>query len=191
MLHKLLQCSLPGILGVLMVLAMPQAMADEKLRVLVLDTALIDEMKQNPNEPDKPDNLARADRMGDQLRHGIGSSDYYEVIDLELARDAIEQYRSGRYLHTCTTCMIRIGEAVDADMVVASWTQIVSSLIQNQNLVFYDVEKGDAVMTAFTDFRGNNDTAWRHATRALLERFYNKYHDGNAPAGLRDYMPAS
>jgi hypothetical protein len=191
MLNKMIQNLLPGIIGMILVLAIPQAIAGEKLRVLVLDTELIDEMKQNPNEPDKPANLLRVERMGDQIRHGLNSSDYYEVIDIELAHDAIEEYRSGRYLHTCTNCMIRIGAAVDADLVVASWTQVVSSLIQNQNMVFYDVEKGDAVMTAFTDSRSNSDPAWRTATRALLERFYNKYHDGNVPEGLREYRPAS
>lgn len=188
MLHKLMSIV---VVGVVVTLLIPNATAGEKLRVLVLDTELIDEMKQNPNEPDKPDNLARAARMGDQLRHGLDSSDYYQVIDIDTARDAIEQYRSGRYLHTCATCIVRIGTAVEADLVVTSWTQIVSSLIQNQNMVTYDVEKGEAVMTAFADFRGNNDTAWRNATRALLERFYSKYHDGNAPEGLRDYRPAS
>lgn len=191
MVIKLLQVVILSFFGMMLVLAAPQAMATDKLRVLVLDTELADEMKQNPNEPDKPANLLRAERMGEQLRHGLGSSDYYEVIDIEATREIIEENRSGRYLHTCTGCIVRIGTAVDADLVVASWTQIVSSLIQNQNMVIYDVKEEKAVMTTFTDFRGNNDTAWRTATRALLERFYNKYHDGNAPAGLRDYRPAS
>lgn len=182
---------LTGIVCMMLVLVAPQTMAAAKLRILVLDTELNDFMKRSPTEPDKPEHLVRIGNMAEQIRDGLNSSDYYEVIATDSVRGIIKQHRSGRYLHQCPGCITGIGEAAGVDLVFVSWVNIVSSLAQHQNLVAYDVKTGEPIMAALpTYFRGNKgpayDKAWRYATNHLLEDFFIQNHDGHAPVGLRN-----
>lgn len=174
------------------------SVAANKINVVVLDTEVIDWRRQNPQTPDKPENLARARRMTEQLRCGLDSSDHYKVVAMDDAtRNIIEEYRSRqRNLHKCNDCMAKIGEAASVDRVFVPWVEMVSSLIQHQNVVVYDVRTGKAGPAAPpVYFRGNKgaayDSAWRYTTRALLERFYDGINASNNMADSCGPNPAS
>lgn len=183
--------------GILLILGSFSVAANE-INVVVLDTEVIDWRKQNPQTADKPENLARARRMTEQLRCGLDSPDHYKVVEMnDSTRNIIEEYRSRRRnLYKCNDCMVKIGEAAGVDRVFVPWVEMVSSLIQHQNVVVYDVKTGKARPAAPpVYFRGNKgaayDSAWRYATRALLEQFYDGINASNDMADSCSLNPAS
>lgn len=172
----------------LMLSANMPAVAADKIKVVVLDAELVDDMKQRPSDPDKPANLKRILRMQEQVIEGLELSDKYEVLQGEEVDAAIAEQRSHvSRLRDCSECARAIAAATGADIVFIPWAQIVSSLILNQNLRGLDGETGEEVYGSYIDFRSNDDRSWQGATRYMLERFYKKYHD-EVPDGLRDWV---
>lgn len=96
----------------------------------------------------------------------------YEVIEADDSNKAQQIIQAGRdknyYLHDCNGCQIELGRQLEVDWVLVGWTQKVSNLILNLNLVVYDVKTSERIANAFVDLRGDTDESWLRATHYAI-----------------------
>ena len=113
-----------------------------------------------------PDELARVQRLGDQLRRGLAEPGRYSVVDTGPLADRLAQQTSFR---NCNGCELEMGRTVGAGLVAYGWVQKVSNLILNINLVVEDVATGRQVHADSVDIRSNTDESWQRGLRFLLD----------------------
>ena len=98
------------------------------------------------------------------LREALQRSDLFQLVDNVAAQDVISRLRSQqRYLHDCNGCDLEVGRKLEADQVLVAWVNRVSGLILTLSYEIHDVATGQIAARKSFDFRGDNDTAWKHA----------------------------
>jgi hypothetical protein len=132
----------------------------------LLDTSLQGEMMPSSSKPD----LKRLERTEEQLRRELDASKSFKVIGVETADRISAQLRQRQVsLHDCNGCEMRIGTEVGSDYVLVGWVQKVSNLILNLNMVLRKVPRGEDIVGASVDMRGNTNEAWSRAVTYILE----------------------
>jgi hypothetical protein len=99
-----------------------------------------------------------------RLREALQRSGRYQLLDNSPAQDLISRLQSQhRYLHDCNGCDLEVGRKLTADQVLVAWVNRVSGLILTLSYEIHDVATGQIAARKSFDFRGDNDTAWKHA----------------------------
>jgi hypothetical protein len=113
---------------------------------------------------------SRLRMASDLLRQELQRSALYRVPDLSPAQDLIAQLKSRyRYLHDCNGCDLEIGRRLGADQVMVAWVNRVSGLILTLTYEIHDVRSGQILARKSFDFRGDNDSSWRHAVVYMVQ----------------------
>jgi hypothetical protein len=143
------------------------AFAAKKPTLVVLDIELTGDTG-GPQLAQEHD--VRLKMESDRLREGLQQSGLYTVVSTAPAQPLITKLRSQqRYLHDCNGCDLEIGRELNADQVVVTWVDRVSGLILSLTYEFHDVATGQIVGRKSYDFRGDNDSAWTHAVKYMVE----------------------
>jgi len=149
--------------GLLAALVAPAA-AQPPASIAVFDFAL----NNTSPAPSTPEELARLQRLGQQLRDGLRSR--YTVADVAPIRDRLERVDS---IRGCNGCELDLARQLGAQQVAYGWVQKVSNLILNVNLVVEDAGTGRTLHAESVDIRGNTDESWTRGLRYLLnERMF-------------------
>jgi hypothetical protein len=99
-----------------------------------------------------------------RLRDALQRSGRYQLLDNAPAQDLISRLQAQhRYLHDCNGCDLEVGRKLGADQVLVAWVNRVSGLILTLSYEIHDVATGQIAARKSFDFRGDNDTAWKHA----------------------------
>lgn len=85
-------------------------------------------------------------------------------VDAAVAAEA-----PGTYLRQCNGCERDIAKRVGADQVLIAWIFRMSSLVLSLHVVVKDVGTGEVLYARVFDFRGDNETAWEHAAKAMVQ----------------------
>jgi hypothetical protein len=113
---------------------------------------------------------ARLAMESNKLREELQKSGLYTLVNTAPAQPLIAKLRSQqKYLHDCNGCDLQIGRELNADQVMVSWVDRVSGLILSLTYEFHDVATGQIVGRKSYDFRGDNDSAWTHAVKYMVE----------------------
>jgi len=150
-------------LACLLLVWMHPASAADAPRIAVFDFELINTSPL----PSTPDELARARRLGEQLRAALAQSAAYQPVDTAPVRDELE--RAGGSIRNCNGCERALAQKLGASEVAFGWVQKVSNLILNINLVIEDAASGKALRSGSVDIRGNTDESWSRGLKFLLE----------------------
>jgi hypothetical protein len=113
-----------------------------------------------------PEELARAQALGQQLRDALAASGRYRIVDLAPVRAALDQAPP---LRGCNGCELPLARQVGAGQAAVVWVQKVSNLILNINLVIEDAKTGKRLRAGSVDIRGNTDESWTRGLRFLLD----------------------
>jgi hypothetical protein len=141
-------------------LAASAAAAQEPASIAVFDFALVN----TSPAASTPEELARLQRLGDQLRDAL--SHRFTLVDIAPVRDRLAGVDS---IRGCNGCEIDLARSLGAQQVAYGWVQKVSNLILNVNLVLEDAATGRLLRAASVDIRGNTDESWRRGLRYLLD----------------------
>ena len=144
-----------------LILCLP-AMAGEAPRIAALGF----EFLNTSPAASTPDEFARVQRLGDQLRRGLAEPGRYSVVDTGRLDDQLAKQGS---IRNCNGCELDMGRTVGAGLVAYGWVQKVSNLILNINLVIADVSTGRQVHADSVDIRSNTDESWQRGLRYLLD----------------------
>ena len=80
--------------------------------------------------PSTPEELARLQRLDQQLRSGL--RDHFQLVDVSPVRDRLSGVDS---IRGCNGCELDLARSLGAQQVAYGWVQKVSNLILNVNLV--------------------------------------------------------
>jgi hypothetical protein len=116
--------------------------------------------------PSTPEELARAQALGRQLRDALAASGRYRIVDLAPVRAALDQAPP---LRNCNGCELPLAQKLGARQAAVPWVQKVSNLILNINLVIEDARTGKRLRAGSVDIRGNTDESWTRGLRFLLD----------------------
>lgn len=153
----------PVLASLLACLAMPAA-AQSPPRIAVFDFAFLN----TSPAPSTPEELARLQRLDQQLREGMSS--HYILVDTTPVRGQLAQVAS---IRGCNGCELDLARQLGAEQVAYGWVQKVSNLILNINLVVEDAGTGKVLHADSVDIRGNTDVSWTRGLRYLLnERMF-------------------
>ena len=115
------------------------------------------------------EHTARLQMESDKLRHELGLSGLYRIVDTSPAQPLITTLAAQHaYLHDCNGCDLQIGKQLGVDQVLVTWVDRVSGLILSLTYEFHDVASGQIVGRKSYDFRGDNDSAWTHAITYMV-----------------------
>jgi Protein of unknown function (DUF2380) len=115
------------------------------------------------------EHAARLQMESDKLRHELGLSGLYRVVDTSPAQSLVTKLAAQHaHLHDCNGCDLEIGKQLGADQVLVTWVDRVSGLILSLTYEFHDVASGQIVGRKSYDFRGDNDSAWTHAITYMV-----------------------
>ena len=140
-------------------LAGPVAAA-EPVKIAVFDFTLIDTSPAPPT----PDELARLQRLSDQLRSAL--AERFTVVDAAPLQANLQGVQS---IRGCNGCQLDIARGLGTQQLAYGWVQKVSNLILNINLVVEDVATGQDLRAQSVDIRGNTDESWTRGLRYLLK----------------------
>lgn len=148
----LLACALAGLVG--------PAPAKTLPTVAVFDFALTN----TSPAPSTPEELARLQRLDQQLRSGL--RDRFQLIDVSPVQDRLAGVDS---IRGCNGCELDLARELGAQQVAYGWVQKVSNLILNVNLVVEETSTGRTLRAESVDIRGNTDESWTRGLRYLLD----------------------
>ena len=131
-------------------------------KLAVFDFELIDTSLPGEVYGSKPE-LARTQRVGDQLRKALIESGKFQVLDIAPIGDAAHHSN----LQACGGCDVKLAAQLGADLEITGVVQKVSNLILNMNIYLRDVHTGNLVTAASADMRGNTDESWSRAMSFL------------------------
>ena len=113
-----------------------------------------------------PEELARVQRLGDQLRQGLAEAGRYSVVGIGPINERLATHES---IRNCAGCEFDMARNLGAGFVAYGWVQKVSNLILNINLVIEDVATRRRVHADSVDIRSNTDDSWQRGLRYLLD----------------------
>jgi Protein of unknown function (DUF2380) len=155
-----------GALAILIAGSALAAAAPDKPKLVVVDIELTGDLG-GPKFTEEHE--ARLRMESDTLRHELGQSGLYTVVDSTPAQPLITKLKSQQsYLHDCNGCDLEIGRQLGANQVLVTWVDRVSGLILSLTYEFHDVSTGQIVGRKSYDFRGDNDSAWTHAVKYMV-----------------------
>jgi len=150
-----------------LVLAMTGARAGGTM-VAVFDFELVDTSLEGATYGPRPDEQARLDRLGDELRQGLAKSGRVEIVDIA----PVEARARASNLRACGGCDAGFARELGAKFAVTGWVQKISNLILNVNVSVRDAGTGKVVAGKSVDMRGNTDETWSRALDWLLRNFF-------------------
>lgn len=112
-----------------------------------------------------PAEMARLQRMSNDLRDMLAASGRYVPVDLGPVRDKL---RDEPAIKDCNGCERDLARTLDAEFAAYGWVQKVSNLILNVNLVIEDAKTGRVIKAGSVDIRGNTDESWSRGLKYLL-----------------------
>ncbi|MFT4115165.1 DUF3280 domain-containing protein [Bradyrhizobium sp.] len=132
-------------------------------RLAVFDFELMDTSLPGEFYGSKPE-LARLDRITEQLRTELTQSGRFQVLDIAPVRDAAHHSN----LQACGGCDLELAGQLGADLEITGLVQKVSNLIINLNIYLRDVHTGKMITVASADMRGNTDESWSRTMSYLI-----------------------
>ena len=153
-----------GLLATLMLLAVapgPWRANAGPQKVAVFDFELIN----TSLEPERPEERARLELIGDILREELDRSGRYQVVAIDRVRQNI---LSGPELRNCNGCDVAYARQLGAAVSITGTVQKVSNLILNINLFVKNVSSGALENVMSVDIRGNTDESWTRGIRYLI-----------------------
>ena len=132
-------------------------------KLAVFDFELIDTSLPGEFYGSKPE-LARLDRIGEQLRKELAESGRFQLLDIAPVRDAARHAN----LQACGGCDLKLAGELGAELEITGMVQKVSNLIINLNIYLRDVKTGQMIVAASADMRGNTDESWTRAIDWLV-----------------------
>lgn len=141
------------------------ANAQNAKRVALFETHFNDTSTEGDLNGIRDDEHARLELFDDTLRQKLTEAGY-DLLDISPLAEEIDRIVN---VANCNGCAVRMGEKLDADLVVTSEVQKVSNLILAINLAVYDVKTGKLIRLGSADIRGNTDTSWLRGQRWLLK----------------------
>jgi Protein of unknown function (DUF2380) len=143
------------------------AFAAERPKLVVLDIELTGD---TGGAQFAAEHEARLKMESARLRQELRQSGLYTVVDSDPAQPLITKLTSQqKFLHDCNGCDLEIGRQLNTDQTLVTWVDRVSGLILSLTYEFHDVHTGQIVGRKSYDFRGDNDSAWTHAVRYMVE----------------------
>lgn len=153
-----------GILASLLAMLATPAMAKTLPTAAVFDFALTN----TSPAPTTPEELARLQRLDQQLKDGMRS--HFDLVDMGPVRGRLARVDS---IRGCNGCELDLAREVGAQQVAYGWVQKVSNLILNVNVVVEDASTGRTLRAESVDIRGNTDESWTRGLHYLLnERIF-------------------
>ena len=141
--------------------------ASDKPKLAVLDIELTGDLG---GPQFAAEHAARLKKESDILRQQLANSGLYQVVDLAPAQSLITRLKSQQlYWHDCNGCDLQVGKQLGADQVLVTWVYRVSGLILSLTYEFHGVANGQILARKSYDFRGDNDTAWTHAIKFMVQ----------------------
>ena len=154
----------PLLVACMLAAPLSPALAKTLPTVAVFDFALTN----TSPAPSTPEELARLQRLDQQLRSGL--RDHFQLVDVGPVRDRLAGVDS---IRGCNGCELDLARQLGAQQVAYGWVQKVSNLILNVNLVVEEVSTGRTLRAESVDIRGNTDESWSRGLRYLLnERMF-------------------
>ncbi|RZN13343.1 hypothetical protein CWO91_00485 [Bradyrhizobium genosp. SA-3] len=138
------------------------ALADPP-KLAVFDFELIDTSLPGEFYGSRPE-LARLERISEQLRKELADSGRFQVLDIAPIRDAARHAN----LQACGGCDLKLAGQLGADLEITGLVQKVSNLIINLNIYLRDVKTGTMITVASADMRGNSDESWTRTMSYLI-----------------------
>ncbi|UQR60913.1 DUF3280 domain-containing protein [Bradyrhizobium sp. C-145] len=138
------------------------ALADPP-KLAVFDFELIDTSLPGEFYGSRPE-LARLERISEQLRKELADSGRFQVLDIAPIRDAARHAN----LQACGGCDLKLAGQLGAELEITGLVQKVSSLIINLNIYLRDVKTGTMITVASADMRGNSDESWTRTMSYLI-----------------------
>jgi hypothetical protein len=132
-------------------------------KLAVFDFELIDTSLPGEFYGSKPE-LARLDRIGEQLRKELAESGRFQLLDIAPARDAARHAN----LQACGGCDLKLAGQLGADLEITGMVQKVSNLIINLNIYLREVKTGNMITVASADMRGNTDETWSRTMSYII-----------------------
>ncbi|WP_439360958.1 DUF3280 domain-containing protein [Bradyrhizobium sp. DASA03007] len=138
------------------------ALADPP-KLAVFDFELIDTSLPGEFYGSRPE-LARLERISEQLRKELADSGRFQVLDIAPIRDAARHAN----LQACGGCDLKLAGQLGAELEITGLVQKVSNLIINLNIYLRDVKTGTMITVASADMRGNSDESWTRTMSYLI-----------------------
>ncbi|MEZ2148243.1 DUF3280 domain-containing protein [Bradyrhizobium sp. DN5] len=138
------------------------ALADPP-KLAVFDFELIDTSLPGEFYGSRPE-LARLERISEQLRKELADSGRFQVLDIAPIRDAARHAN----LQACGGCDLKLAGQLGAELEITGLVQKVSNLIINLNIYLRDVKSGNMITVASADMRGNSDESWTRTMSYLI-----------------------
>ncbi|WP_128945329.1 DUF3280 domain-containing protein [Bradyrhizobium zhanjiangense] len=138
------------------------ALADPP-KLAVFDFELIDTSLPGEFYGSRPE-LARLERISEQLRKELADSGRFQVLDIASIRDAARHAN----LQACGGCDLKLAGQLGAELEITGLVQKVSNLIINLNIYLRDVKTGTMITVASADMRGNSDESWTRTMSYLI-----------------------
>ncbi|WP_183242227.1 DUF3280 domain-containing protein [Bradyrhizobium sp. cir1] len=132
-------------------------------KLAVFDFELIDTSLPGEFYGSRPE-LARLERISEQLRKELAESGRFQVLDIAPVRDAARHAN----LQACGGCDLKLASQLGAELEITGMVQKVSNLIINLNIYLRDVKTGNMITAASADMRGNTDESWTRTMSYLI-----------------------
>lgn len=142
------------------------APARETLKsVAVLQVEIEDTTAEAGSIPWHDDALRRLTKT---VNEDLAASGLYQVIRQADVDAASKAAAVGTGLHACNGCELDIARNLGADRVMVTWIFKMSLLILALHVEIKDVSTGNTVYRKTFDFKGDNEEAWRRASRYMV-----------------------
>ena len=99
-----------------------------------------------------------------ELRRALAATNRFEILDNAPAAEIITRIQSQHaHVFDCNGCDLEVGKKLGADLIMVAYVDRVSGLILSLTYELHSVATGQIAARNSYDFRGDNDTAWKHA----------------------------
>jgi hypothetical protein len=142
---------------------------DAPQAIAMLDCTLIDDNAAYNDDETNRIQKQRLSMVSDALRDDLRERALFRVTDTTPANELIASLRSTQDLNACNGCELRVAKQLGVPRVGVCWIQKISNLILNINLRVEDASNGTVVFQRSVDIRGNTDTSWRRAAKAIVD----------------------
>ncbi|MBT4768998.1 MAG: DUF3280 domain-containing protein [Rhodospirillaceae bacterium] len=147
----------------------PSWAAEEKApqKILIFDFDLIDYADTLNAGPD----AAHKKRMAltaEVLRQEIRNSTRFEIVDIDLASDMLEEMGLPP---NCNGCELKIARELDADLVGIGVVSRTSGLILDISFYILDAVTGETMWVKVVGIRGDDDNSWTRGVKYMARNY--------------------
>ena len=136
-------------------------------KILVFDFDLIDyadTLNAGPDEAHKK----RLRLVADVLRQELEGSPRFEVVDIDLARDMLEEMGTPP---NCSGCELEIAQELGADLVGIGVVSRTSSLILDISFYILDAMTGKTMWIKVVGIRGDTDNTYSRGIKYMVRNY--------------------